>query len=245
MQSLSPCFPFIPFGHCKARGALPGTFPPPAWTPQLRAAKIHSSRGFPSPWIPRRLVTAQDGNKHRHLQPDLGSLRAFGAVTHPQGLFLVTGTTRQGWQLSGSLDVLNKRSQSPVAVSARPRLVSPPAALMSAAKLRDYSLEHLTRLDRGSVRSSTEAANSRMGRCQQPGSHLQLLPCLSVCLPDTTRETKGRLCFTVFSTSCRKHTRGFKLNEIRVSAATGISNARNSQPHPSPAPSALWDHRRV
>lgn len=61
-----------------------------------------------------------------------------------------------------------------------------PSALMSATKLRYYTLEHLTWLDRRSIYSSTwadvTAANRRMGRCQVSLSvvHTYIAPSLSV-----------------------------------------------------------------
>lgn len=99
---------------------------------------------------------------------------------------------------SGSLNLWNKRFLSTISVIPDYHIISP-SALMSATKLRYYTLEHLTWLDRRSIYSSTwadaTAANRRMGRCQVSLSvvHTYIAPSLSVCL--TPRNTKARLFF--------------------------------------------------
>lgn len=119
----------------------------------------------------------------------------FGAVTHLAGTISGHGHKKRGGvgELSASLDVLQ---QQKIPISRGCQCPSPPAFPIGQPscqqhKLRDYSPGTFNeiRSDQirlgGSVCSST--ANRRMGRCQQLGSHLQLLcsalsVCLSVCL---------------------------------------------------------------
>lgn len=86
---------------------------------------------------------------------------------------------------SGSLNLWNKRFLSTNAVIPDYHIISP-SALMSATKLRYYTLEHLTWLDRRSIYPSTwadvTAVNRRMGRCQVSLGTAHTYCSFSVCL---------------------------------------------------------------